>query len=167
VAYERELIGVVQAVRHWWPYLWGHHFVIRTDHFSLKYLLDQRFSTVPQHQWVSKPFGFNFDVEYRPGHLNTVADTLSCKDAKATPAALCAAAAAALSGPSFAFLDEIRRGGAAAPDAVLLQECLCAGELPASWHEDSGLLLHGTRVFVPDFGDLRHQALQLAHGIGH
>jgi hypothetical protein len=39
-AYERELIGVVQAVRHWRPYLWGHHFVIHTDHFSLKYLLD-------------------------------------------------------------------------------------------------------------------------------
>jgi hypothetical protein len=39
-AYERELIGVVQAVRHWRSYLWGHHFVIHTDHFSLKYLLD-------------------------------------------------------------------------------------------------------------------------------
>jgi hypothetical protein len=47
VAYERELIDLVQAVRHWWPYLWGHHFAIRTDHYSLKYLLDQRLSTVP------------------------------------------------------------------------------------------------------------------------
>jgi hypothetical protein len=166
-AYERELIGVVQAVRHWRPYLWGRHFVIRTDHFSLKYLLDQRLSTVPQHQWVSKLFGFDFDVEYRPGRLNTVTDALSRKDAEAAPAAPCATVVAALSGPSFAFLDEIRRGGAAAPDAVLLQERLRAGELLAPWHEDSGLLLHGTRVFVPDFGDLRHQALQLAHGVGH
>jgi hypothetical protein len=166
-AYERKLIGVVQAVRHWRPYLWGRHFVIRTDHFSLKYLLDQRLSTVPQHQWVSKLFGFDFDVEYRPGRLNTVTDALSRKDAEAAPAAPCATVVAALSGPSFAFLDEIRRGGAAAPDAVLLQERLRAGELLAPWHEDSGLLLHGTRVFVPDFGDLRHQALQLAHGVGH
>jgi hypothetical protein len=167
VAYERELIGVVQAVRHWRPYLWGHHFVIRTDHFSLKYLLDQHLSTVPKHQWVSKLFGFDIDVEYRPGHLNTVADTLSHKDAEAALAALCAVVAAALSGPSFAFLDEIHRGGATALDAVLLQERLHAGELPVPWHEDSGLLLHGTRVFVPNFGDLRHQALHLAHGIGH
>jgi hypothetical protein len=52
------------AVRHWRPYLWGRHFVIRTDHFSLKYLLDQRLSTVPQHQWASKLFGFDFGVEY-------------------------------------------------------------------------------------------------------
>ena len=46
-AYERELIGLVQVVRHWRPYLWGRHFLIRTDHYSLKFLLDQRLSTVP------------------------------------------------------------------------------------------------------------------------
>jgi hypothetical protein len=91
-------------------------------------LLDQRLSTVPQHQWVSKLFDFDFDVEYRPGRLNTVADALSRKDAEAAPGA---AVATALSSPSFAFLDEIRQGGAAAPDVVLLRECLHAGELPA------------------------------------
>ena len=72
-AYERELIGLVQAVRHWWPYLWRRHFLVRLDHYSLKFLLDQRLSTVPQHQWISKLFGFGFDVEYQPKRLNTVA----------------------------------------------------------------------------------------------
>jgi hypothetical protein len=81
-AYERELIGLVQAVRHWRPYLWGRQFLVRTDHYSLKYLLDQRLSTVPQHQWISKLFGFDFTVEYRPGRLNTVADALSRHDAE-------------------------------------------------------------------------------------
>ena len=47
--YEHELIGLVQAIRHWRPYLWGRHFLVRTDHYSLKFLLDQRLSTVPQH----------------------------------------------------------------------------------------------------------------------
>ena len=47
-AYERELIGLVQAMRHWRPYLWGRTFQIRTDHYSLKFLLDQRLSSVPQ-----------------------------------------------------------------------------------------------------------------------
>jgi hypothetical protein len=47
-AYERELIGLVKAVRHWRPYIWGRFFTIRTDHFSLKYILDQRLTTIPQ-----------------------------------------------------------------------------------------------------------------------
>jgi hypothetical protein len=46
-AYERELIGLVTAAKHWRPYLWGHAFVIRSYHYSLKYILDQRLSTIP------------------------------------------------------------------------------------------------------------------------
>lgn len=46
-AYERELIGLVKAVRHWQPYVWAQPFTIRTDHFALKFLLDQRLSTIP------------------------------------------------------------------------------------------------------------------------
>lgn len=71
------MIGLVQAVRHWRPYLWGHHFLVRTNHYSLKFLLDQRLSTVPQYQWLSKLFGFDFAVKYSPGRMNMVADALS------------------------------------------------------------------------------------------
>jgi hypothetical protein len=39
-AYEHELIGLIQAICHWRPYLWGHHFLVRTGHYSLKFLLD-------------------------------------------------------------------------------------------------------------------------------
>lgn len=50
-AYERELIGLVKAVKHWRPYVWGWNFLVRTDHCSLKFLLDQRLTTIPQHTW--------------------------------------------------------------------------------------------------------------------
>ena len=100
-AYERELIGLVQAVRHWRPYLWGRHFTVRTDHFALKFLLDQRLSTVPQHQWVSKLFGFDFSVEYRPGRLNTVADALSRRGDEVAARDAPDAVLGALSGPLF------------------------------------------------------------------
>jgi hypothetical protein len=81
-AYERELIGLVQAVWHLRPYLWGNRFLVRTDHYSLKFLLNQRLSMIPQHQWLSKLFRFDFTVEYRPGCLNSAADTLSCCDSE-------------------------------------------------------------------------------------
>ena len=98
-AYERELIGLVQAVKHWRPYLWGREFVVRTDHQSLKYLLDQRLSTIPQHHWVAKLLGFDFRVEYKPGAANVVADALSRRDEEAS------ATMAVLSTPSFALFD--------------------------------------------------------------
>jgi hypothetical protein len=57
---------LVKAVRHWRPYLWTRSFIVRIDHFSLKYLLDQCFSTITQHAWVSKLFGYQFTVEFKP-----------------------------------------------------------------------------------------------------
>jgi len=79
-AYEREPIGLLLAIRHWRPYLWGRRFLVRTDHFSLKFLLDQRLATIPQHHWVGKLLGFDFSVEYKAGNTNTVADALSRRD---------------------------------------------------------------------------------------
>lgn len=86
----------------WTPYVWGQPFIICTDHYSLKYLLDQRLSTIPQYHWASKLLGFDFKVEYRPGSMNTVVDALSRRDAEATGELL------ALSAPSFKLFDELR-----------------------------------------------------------
>jgi hypothetical protein len=96
-AYEQELIGLVLAIRHWRPYLWGCRFLIRTDHFSLKFLLDQRLSTIPQHHWVGKLLGFDFSIEYKAGNTNMVADALSHHDIEE-------AAVLAISRPRFDFI---------------------------------------------------------------
>jgi hypothetical protein len=131
---------------------------VRTDHYSLKILLDQRLSTVPQHQWISKLFDFDFTVEYCPGRLNMVADALSRRDTEglADDVATAGTVLCIRSGPSFAFIDDIRRATSTAADTHALCGCLDAGELGAPWRMDDGLLLHGRRLFVPDHGDLRH-----------
>jgi hypothetical protein len=128
----------------------------------LKFLLDQRLSTVPQHQWLSKVFGFDFAVEYRPGRLNSVTDALSRrdKDASDTPWAL------AISGLTFAFLDELRAATLQDAEASRLTQRLQAGELGPPWRLADGLL-HGKRIFVPDTADLRMHALDLVHAVGH
>jgi hypothetical protein len=38
-AFLAELIGLIHAIC-WRPYLWGRHFLVRTDHYSLKFLPD-------------------------------------------------------------------------------------------------------------------------------
>jgi hypothetical protein len=81
---------------------------MRTDHFALKFLLDQRLSIVPQHQWVSKLFGFDFSVEYRPGRLNTVADALSHCGDEIVPRDALDVILAALRGPSFQLYEVLR-----------------------------------------------------------
>jgi hypothetical protein len=92
-AYEWELIGLVDAIRHWSPYLWGRRFTVQTDHYSLMFLLDQRLATIPQHHWVEKLLGFDFAMEYKPGAQNTVADALSRRDTEDSTGAVSALSA--------------------------------------------------------------------------
>ena len=159
-AYERELIGLVKAVRHWRPYLWGRPFTVRTDHWSLKFLLDQRLTTIPQHTWVSKLFGYDFSVEYRPGKQNVVADALSHRDAEAF-------AVHALSGPTFDLFDELRAELVDLPEAKDIREQLAAGSALEGWSEVDGLLLFRGKAFVPDSSELWPQLLADAHDMGH
>jgi hypothetical protein len=159
-AYERELIGLVQAVRHWRPYLWGRRFVVRTDHYALEYMLDSRLSTVPQHQWISKLFGFDFSVEYRSGRLNTVADALSHRELPEEPSL------AALSGPSFALYDELRAELQVDEHLRHLRDTITEAR-DAPWHVEAGLILYGSRVYVLATSDALPAVLQLAHTAGH
>ena len=101
--YERELIGLIQAVKHWHPYLWGCEFVVQIDDHNLKYLLDQRPSTIPQHHWATKLLGYDFQVEFKLSVTNVVADPLSRRDEEDPE--VCTA----LSVLSFSFFDELRQ----------------------------------------------------------
>ena len=75
--YEKELLAIVYAVKKWHHYLHGRHFVIRTDHHSLKYLLQQRITFPGQHTWLTKLMGYDYEINYKKGRENVVADALS------------------------------------------------------------------------------------------
>ena len=61
--YEKELLAIVFAVQKWRHYLLPKKFVIRTDHRSLKYILDQRLDTAFQQKWLVKLIEFDFCIE--------------------------------------------------------------------------------------------------------
>ena len=62
---------ILHALKKWRPYLMERHFKVKIDHDSLKHFLEQ---------WVTKILGYDFEIIYRKGKLNVVADALSRKD---------------------------------------------------------------------------------------
>ena len=72
-----ECCGVVFAVQHWRPYLWGKHFKCVTNHAALTHLYYMQDTSNVLTRWAIAFQGFDFTVEHKPGKLHIVPDTLS------------------------------------------------------------------------------------------
>jgi hypothetical protein len=77
--YEKEMLAILHAVNIWHPYLLGQRFQIKTYHQRLKYFLEQCISSPEQQKWVTKIFGYDYDIIYKKGKNNVVVDALSQK----------------------------------------------------------------------------------------
>nr|GEY38474.1 hypothetical protein [Tanacetum cinerariifolium] len=53
---------------------------VLTDHFSLKYLLNQKLTTPFQFKWLPKLLRYDYEIVYKKGNKNVVADALSRMD---------------------------------------------------------------------------------------
>jgi hypothetical protein len=160
-AYEHELIGLVQAVRHWRSYLWGCTFIVRTDHYSLKFMLDQCLSMIPQHQWASKLLGFNFSVEYKPSAMNVVADALSHCHGDKTGEVV------AISVPTFEIFNDLRREIAFDPELLKLKEYVVTGDRGDNWAMVDDLITVSGLVFVSRSSTSLPALLTSAHDTSH
>lgn len=75
-ATEGECLAVVHFVEHWRPYLHGAEFVIKVDHWALKWLMKSahggKFA-----RWALKLAEYQFTIRHRPGKLHGNADAMS------------------------------------------------------------------------------------------
>ncbi|GAU26218.1 hypothetical protein TSUD_354400 [Trifolium subterraneum] len=75
--YVRELCAITTAVKKWRTYLLGNTFIIYTDQRSLRELMTQVIQTPEQQFYLAKLLGYSYEIVYKPGPQNRVADALS------------------------------------------------------------------------------------------
>ena len=80
-AIEKEAAAIVEAVKHWRHFLSGRHFKLITDQKSVSCIFNQkhhsRIKSDKFLRWRLELSCFSFDIVYRPGEENLVADGLS------------------------------------------------------------------------------------------
>jgi hypothetical protein len=67
------MMAILHALKKWRPYLIGRHFKVRRTT-----ILEQRLEE--QQKWVTKILGYDFEIVYKKGKKNVVANALSRKD---------------------------------------------------------------------------------------
>ena len=75
--HERELLVVIHSLPTWRHYSLGNHFIVVTDHNSLKYLQTQPTLSRRQARWSEFLSEFDFEIVYRLGKGNVAVDALS------------------------------------------------------------------------------------------
>ena len=74
---QNEALGIVWSLKHFYPYLYGRHFTIITDHRPLKW---SKTTNAPNNlfaHWINEIQAYDFEIIHRPGRLRSNAGTLS------------------------------------------------------------------------------------------
>ncbi|GJY92684.1 ty3-gypsy retrotransposon protein [Tanacetum coccineum] len=114
--YQKELFAIVEAVYKWRQYLLGRRFTIRTDHRSLKELMQQ----------------------YKTGTTNVVADALSCVYDEADEVI---AAFMALSQPLVSLVDALRKENETLDELKIIHQNLERKEVLDGFRQEQGMIL--------------------------
>jgi hypothetical protein len=73
----KEFVAITESLKKWRHYLYGRKFGIISDHESLTYIPTQPNLVPRQIRQIELLAEFDFEILYRPGKANTVADALS------------------------------------------------------------------------------------------
>ncbi|PKA46982.1 putative mitochondrial protein [Apostasia shenzhenica] len=157
--YDKEMLAIVAAIQKWRPYLLGNHFKVKTDHQSLRFLLEQRITTPTQQKWLSKLAGYDFEIIYRKGQENIAADALSRRTQTAS-----ITLNAVLEGMPTELLNGVRNSwnlDAKLLDIIRQLQNKITVNKPYTW-QNNLLRWKGKLVIGSDFA-LRQQLIQMIH----
>ena len=149
--HEQELLAVICALKEWRHYLHGAKFQVVTDHKSLQWLQTQPNLSARQTRWVELLQQFEFEIVYKEGKTNIVADALSRRpDHKANHISILQ--------PHDQLVNEIRQ--------AYQQDKRCQDILsnqPKGFQVLDGLIYHEDKLYVPASSQIKTKLLFEAH----
>ncbi|GJW93030.1 ty3-gypsy retrotransposon protein [Tanacetum coccineum] len=158
--YQKELFAIVEAVYKWRQYLLGRRFTIRTDHKSIKELMQQVVQTPLQQKYVRKLMGFDFSIEYKTGSANRAADALSRvfeEDDQLSASFM------AFSQPLVGLVGELRGENEALVELRDLHRRMDNGDELSGFRREDGLLIYNDRYYIGQESKLKPLLLQEFH----
>ncbi|KAJ4717218.1 Retrotransposon protein, putative, Ty3-gypsy subclass [Melia azedarach] len=151
---EKEMTAIIHCLRVWRHYLLGNHFVVMTDNVATSYFQTQKKLSPKQARWQDFLAEFDYDLRYKPGKANVVADALS---RKATLAVV------NLSMPEGTLVGRIKEGLTQDPLAKSIVALVNEGKTRRFWLDDGLLYSKGRRIYVPKWGGLRKELIKECH----
>ncbi|KAJ3684341.1 hypothetical protein LUZ61_013505 [Rhynchospora tenuis] len=163
--YEKELLALLTAVKKWKHYLIGQPFIIRTDQFSLKHLLEQKVTNALQHKSLCTLLGLDYIIEYKKGRDNKVADALSRVQGQNWFLGDQCAEVTAVSEILPQWIQELTQSyeGDQWVNDIKNKATLPTTEQHSLYTVCQGLIRYKGRICVGNHGNWRHQILQSLH----
>ncbi|KAJ7970165.1 Ty3/gypsy retrotransposon protein [Quillaja saponaria] len=136
----------------------------KTDHQSLKYLLENKISTPTQQDWLIKMMGFDYEVRYRKGSANKAVDALSRKSHDTGSVEAETVVSMAISGITTNLLTQIAQLWDTDPklQTIIQIKQSNSGALPKYTWEHNQLKRKG-KLVIGDNPELKNTLLQYFH----
>ncbi|GKD07985.1 putative nucleotidyltransferase, ribonuclease H [Tanacetum coccineum] len=152
IVQEKEMTAVIHCLRIWRHFLLGLRFVIKTDNIATSYFQTQKKLSPKQAHWQNFLAEFDYQLEYKPGKANVVADALSRK-----------AEFAAITQAQFFLQDRIKEGLEHDPLAKKIISLAKDGRTQIFWLKGDMLFTKRDQFYMPKWGDLRRAILKECH----
>lgn len=132
------MLALVLAVLQWRHYLLGQKFV--TDQRSLKYLWEQKITTLVHKKWLVRVMGYDFVILYKAGKENVVVDALSRREEQGE--------LLALSTPFPRWLTTIQEEVAANSKLQKMAQNIQQGQAMGPWGYKEGVIFFKNKIFL-------------------